>query len=96
MTSIIDDVCGRVTLPRIPNFFGPCRQVEIGLAYRMDLGRVPDHYTGRRGTVVCVCSDGDLEIELQRGGTVWVYHRRVHPVGPDGMTRPCPDDRGVS
>ncbi len=76
--------------------------MEIGNAYRMaeappyaGRGRfVPDAYTGRRGTVVQVCANGDLEIELDNGRGVFVYHARVRPIGPDGMPRPCPDEIG--
>jgi hypothetical protein len=98
--AILAHACDRVTLPRVPAFFRPCRRVEIGDAYRMGdrapwVGSyVPDAYTGQRGTVVRVCDDGDLEIELDNGRGVFVYHARVRPIGPDGMPRLCPDEIG--
>jgi hypothetical protein len=59
--------------------------VEIGLAYKMadhppftDRHTLePDEVTGRRGIVVQVCSDGDLEIECSNGRDVFVHRDRV-------------------
>jgi hypothetical protein len=65
--------------------------VEVGPAYRMGGTLRPDEFTGRRGIVSQVSTDGDVEIDY--GRTLWVFHQSgsltsMRPSAPSASLSP--------
>jgi hypothetical protein len=65
--------------------------VEVGPAYRIGGTLRPDEFTGRRGIVSQVSTDGDVEIDY--GRTLWVFHQRLRPVDRGGIAGVSHNDR---
>jgi hypothetical protein len=54
--------------------------VEVLPAYTMD-GPLADEWTGRRALVAKVHASGDVDLEMEFGGEVAVYHSRLRTLG---------------
>jgi hypothetical protein len=50
-----------------------------------------DEFTGRRGIVSQISTDGDVEIDY--GRTLWVFHQRLRPVDRAGTVGTSHNDR---
>jgi hypothetical protein len=52
-----------------------------------------DASTGKRGAVSFVSSDGDVGVEVDSRGTLWVFHQRLRLVSVTGEVGTSHNDR---
>lgn len=67
--------------------------VEVGPAYRMGGTLRADEFTGKRGVVSFVSGDGDVGVEVDSRGTLWVFHERLRSVSASGEAGTSHNDR---
>jgi hypothetical protein len=65
--------------------------VEVGPAYRM--GGTLHADSTKRGAVSYVSADGDVGVEIDSRGTLWVFHERLRPVNAAGEAGTSHNDR---
>lgn len=63
-------------MPRAPSALLSRRVVEVLPAFSMD-GDIHDEWTGRRGIVAKVHASKDVDLEMEFGGEVSVFHTRL-------------------
>lgn len=78
--AILEHACERSAMPRIPEALLCRRVVEVLPAYTMD-GPLADEWTGQRAVVAKVHASGDVDLEMEFGGEVAVYHSRLRTLG---------------